>query len=45
VQAEDVGVSLMFNPVSVDKRSESERGMATVAEVLGAKQVEMVPAF
>lgn len=43
VQAEDVGVSLMFNPATVDKRSQSERGMATVKDILGATPMDTVP--
>lgn len=45
VQAEDVGVSLMFNPAQPDKRSQSERGLTTVKEALGASVIETVPAF
>lgn len=43
VQAEDVGVSLMFNPATVDKRPQSERGMATVKDILGATPMDTVP--
>ena len=43
VQAEDVGVSLMFNAVTVDNRSESERGLTTIKETLGASVMETVP--
>lgn len=45
VQAEDVGVSLMFDPVSVDKRTQAQRGLATVGETLGATVLETAPAF
>jgi single-strand DNA-binding protein len=43
VQAEDVGVSLMFNPAHADTRPQGERGMATVKDILGATPMETVP--
>lgn len=43
VQAEDVGVSLMFDPVIVDKRTQADRGLTTIKETLGASVMETVP--
>lgn len=43
VQAEDVGFSMMFHPVLKEERTDSERGMATVKDILGATPMDTVP--
>jgi single-strand DNA-binding protein len=43
VQAEDVGMSMVFHPVQKDERSQSERGLSTLGETLGATVMETVP--
>jgi single-strand DNA-binding protein len=43
VQAEDVGMSMMFHPALKEERSQSERGMATVKDILGATPMDVVP--
>lgn len=43
VQAEDVGMSMMFHPALKEERNQSERGMATVKDILGATPMDTVP--